>query len=359
MLKQLKYVITCFALVAAFSLPMNVSAESTALSRYGLGRSFSVNRTVSSGEYRKLTFYATQYGSSSAVYPNYGYYRVSASDVADGGYFKITYDLKQTGRQIRLTSFWCADDISASTYWTSPSSTTSNSTKTTTLTYADYVDKFECYTGTFPESNVCYDQYDQLSGSGSYVIDIGSAAKTEGYYFIFVFCNDGASSISVSLENPDPEPTPEPTPDPTPEPTPEPTPDPTPEPTPDPTPEPTPDPTPEPTPDPTPLPPIDYSDGIGSASSELGYFSTDNGTHNVVFYAFQRLYNTLLGIVTDDSVPDSYASDITVPENGFHIGLVILLSVELCMAALTVENLNSFPFAATAVFALLVETNIP
>lgn len=68
-------------------------------------------------------------------------------------------------------------------------------------------------------------------------------------------------------------------------------------------------------PDPEPEPEPPDLGGVGGASSELGTFGTDDGTQNDIYSAFKRLYDSLIGIVSDDSVPDDYEDNLTVPED--------------------------------------------
>lgn len=71
-------------------------------------------------------------------------------------------------------------------------------------------------------------------------------------------------------------------------------------------------PTPSPAPV-TPTPNVPIGD-FGSASKEIGNFGVDDGTGNGVYSAFMSLYNSLFDIMSDNTVPDSYFSDVKVPD---------------------------------------------
>lgn len=63
---------------------------------------------------------------------------------------------------------------------------------------------------------------------------------------------------------------------------------------------------------PSPTPGQDLGD-VGSASSQLGTFGTDNGTGNWVYTSFKSLYDNLYGIFSDKTTPD-----LDLPEGSFY-----------------------------------------
>lgn len=188
-------------------------------------------------------------------------FKVPASDLVDGDSLVFTSPVS-----FYSSFFWASLDLSSVT-WPAASLTSY-----VTLDSSN----FELLAGDLSGNSML--SYPQ----GSTSFDPGTV-RSSGYYYISVFLASSynLSSLSVLVQSA-PEPTPAPTAVPTPEPTPA----------------PTTVPTPEPTPVPTQAP------SISSVSESLGSFGTADGTQTEAYGAFMRLYNKLLGIMTDDSVPD-------------------------------------------------------
>lgn len=237
---------------------------------------------------------------SSTLASQYFTYQIPVSELENGACIQFDNTACSSGAFIAF--FWSSADFYSPniTYW-SNSYTNATATKDFNIS----TNSIELLLGTASSST---STSSLLYSPGVNEFEI-SSVKDSGFYYLSGYYAGGASDSgksSVSVILPEPEPTTTPTPGPTTEPTPEPTT------------EPTPEPTTEPTPEPTDAPYVPIG-GIASSSEELGKFGNDDGTGNHVWRSFQKLYNSLLGIVSDDSVPEDYDSNITVPENMFQI----------------------------------------
>lgn len=215
----------------------------------------------------RITVGLSRYGTGFDMAERQLLFMVPASEVPAGE--SICFDAPGP---YKAAFFWSSRDLSSMDW---PSNTSKN--------YILYASDFKVLAGSLSASagtsTLPYPK-------GATLFDPGGL-KPSGYYYLSVILDEkcsGLASLTVSVGQ-EPAPTPEPTAEPTPEPTAE----------------PAPDPTPEPTLQPATAPPFS---GISGPSESLGAFGTLDGTQTEAYQSFMRLYNKLLGIMSDGSVPE-------------------------------------------------------
>lgn len=263
------------ALVCMLLFGFTVSAADS----YGLTVRGFVNLTKASSSAYCFTASSLCYSPSSPQYASlpYFYFQIPASDIPVGSVFSFDAPCGYFA-----SFFWTDADLS--NLWGVPPS---GKYLTKTISYKDTLEVFTGYLSSD------YTTTRSSFSSGVTVFDPG-LVHSSGFYYFTGYLNDATfdlSSLRFSVQSPV-VPTPEPTALPTPEPTPVPTPD------------PTAAPTPEPTVVPTSAPTVPPFSNISGPSESLGTFGTVDGTQTEAYGAFMRLYDKLLGIVTDDSVPE-------------------------------------------------------
>lgn len=213
----------------------------------------------------RITLEFSRYGTGFPMAQRQFFFMVPASAVSAGDL--LAFDAPCS---YKAAFFWSSRDLSSMDW-------PSNTYKAYILYASDFKVLAGSLSASVSSSTLSYPQ-------GTAFFDPGEA-RSSGYYYISGILDENYKDLASLMLSVGPEPTP------------------TPEPTPVPTQEPTPEPTAEPTREPTPAPTAPPFSGISGPSESLGTFGTLEGTQTEAYQAFKRLYDRLLGIMTDDSVP--------------------------------------------------------